>query len=101
MPPSALPLPPSPCCQVGGLADIKATRIQAILSTLAEEQGGAISLEHLRQLAPAEVKEQLGRFKGVGNKTVACVLLFALEVSQGGWQQGSGLRAAVKRAHNG
>jgi endonuclease-3 len=66
---------------VGGLADIKATRIQSILSTLAEEQGGQCSLEHLRALPPAEVKEQLGRFKGVGKKTVACVLLFALEVS--------------------
>ena len=71
---------------MGGLADIKAARIQSILSTLAEEQGGECSLEHLRTCGVAEVKAQLGRFKGVGKKTVACVLLFALEVSSwAGW----------------
>lgn len=65
--------------QVGGLADIKAGRIQAILSTLAAERGEC-SLEHLRGLPAAAAKAELSRFKGVGKKTAACVLLFALEV---------------------
>lgn len=64
---------------MGGLADIKATRIQAILHTLAAERG-EMSLEHLRAAAPEAVHSELGRFKGVGKKTIACVQLFALEV---------------------
>jgi endonuclease-3 len=66
---------------VGGLAEIKAGRVQAILSTLQEERG-ACSLEHLRGMHPAEAKALLLGFKGVGKKTVACVLLFALEASE-------------------
>ncbi|KAL4430892.1 hypothetical protein ABPG75_006148 [Micractinium tetrahymenae] len=64
--------------RVGGLADMKAARIQAILDTLVAERG-ACSLEHLRALPTPEVKAELGRFKGVGKKTASCVLLFALE----------------------
>ncbi|KAL4426386.1 hypothetical protein ABPG77_004680 [Micractinium sp. CCAP 211/92] len=64
--------------RVGGLADIKAARIQAILDTLAAERG-ACSLEYLRTLPTPQVKAELGRFKGVGKKTASCVLLFALE----------------------
>ena len=71
--------------RVGGLADIKAGRIQVILRTLTEEQHGscevgasAPTLEHLRLLPDEEIKQYLSRFKGVGPKTVACVLMFAL-----------------------
>ena len=64
--------------QVGGLADIKGRRLQAILDTLAAERGEC-SLEHLRALPPADAKAELERFKGVGKKTAACVLLFALQ----------------------
>ena len=70
---------------MGGLADIKAGRIQVILRTLTEEQHGscevgasAPTLEHLRLLPDEEIKQYLSRFKGVGPKTVACVLMFAL-----------------------
>lgn len=31
-----------------------------------------------RELGDAEIKEELSRFKGVGPKTVACVLMFCL-----------------------
>lgn len=66
--------------RVGGLADIKAARIQAILHTLAAERG-ACCLEHLRALPPDEAAAQLRRFKGCGPKTISCVMLFALQAS--------------------
>lgn len=68
--------------QVGGLAEIKASRIQAILATLAAERR-ACDLEYLRGMGPDAAREELLRFKGVGKKTVACTLLFALEVRRG------------------
>jgi endonuclease-3 len=87
--------------RVGGLADIKAARIRAILDTLVKEAkdkqagvgaaaaatGAAAprhhhhypSLEHLRRVPDdEEVKRQLTRFNGVGPKSAACVLMFAL-----------------------
>jgi endonuclease III len=42
------------------------------------EETGACSLEHLRSLPDDEVKEYLARFKGVGAKTISCVLMFCL-----------------------
>lgn len=47
---------------MGGLAEIKAGRIQHILGTLKAERGEC-SLEHLRGLSATEVKAELGRFK--------------------------------------
>ncbi|KAJ7543809.1 hypothetical protein O6H91_09G053100 [Diphasiastrum complanatum] len=61
----------------GGLAFIKASRIHNILATLVHERG-ALSLEYLRSLPSETIKEELSRFKGVGPKTVACVLMFHL-----------------------
>eukprot|EP00878_Enallax_costatus_P012709 GHUV01013273.1.p1 GENE.GHUV01013273.1~~GHUV01013273.1.p1 ORF type:complete len:208 (+),score=40.10 GHUV01013273.1:470-1093(+) len=63
--------------RVGGLADIKAARIKAILNSLLE-QTGSLSLEHLRSLPCEQVKAELTQFKGVGPKTVACVLMFCM-----------------------
>ncbi|KAG0482518.1 hypothetical protein HPP92_010602 [Vanilla planifolia] len=40
---------------------------------------GEISLEYLRGLSVAEVKAELSKFKGIGPKTVACVLMFHLQ----------------------
>jgi endonuclease III len=72
--------------RVGGLADIKAARIRAILDTLVEEARAASSsshlpsLEHLRSIQDDdEARRQLTRFNGVGPKTAACVLMFALQ----------------------
>ena len=62
----------------GGLADIKAGRICAILDALHAERGEC-SLEHLRAEPDEAVKEALRRFKGVGAKTISCVLLFCLQ----------------------
>lgn len=51
--------------------------LQAILNTLVEERGEA-SMEYIRAMNDGEIKEELMRFKGVGKKTVACVLMFCL-----------------------
>lgn len=86
---------------------MKCQRIHAILATVADEAAAAalpppppppssaglvasgpeagaaaspppLSLEHLRGLPTDDVKASLRRFKGVGPKTVSCVLLFTL-----------------------
>jgi endonuclease-3 len=51
--------------------------MQAILNSLLE-QHGSLSLEHLRQLPADDIKAQLSSYKGVGPKTIACVLMFCL-----------------------
>ena len=62
----------------GGLAEIKVSRIQVILNTLVDERGEC-SMEYLRDMPDDEVKAELSRFKGVGPKTVSCVLMFCLK----------------------
>jgi endonuclease-3 len=61
----------------GGLAEIKTARIQAILEEVRSERGEC-SLEYLRNESDDAVKARLGAFKGVGAKTISCVLLFCL-----------------------
>jgi len=54
-----------------------ATWLQEILdSTVADV--GECSLEHLRERSDEDIKEELLKFKGVGPKTAACVLMFSL-----------------------
>jgi endonuclease-3 len=60
-----------------GLANQKGPRIQAVLRKITEERG-SLDLDFLNQLSPAEAHTWLMRFKGVGPKTTAIVLLFAL-----------------------
>ncbi len=60
-----------------GLANIKAPRIKAVLRTIWEEQGH-FDITWLRRRPPEEVRAWLGRFPGIGPKTVACVMLFSL-----------------------
>ena len=60
-----------------GLANQKGPRIQAVLQAITTERGN-LDLEFLRRLPPAEAKAWLLRFKGVGPKTAAIVLLFSL-----------------------
>ncbi|KAL1508661.1 hypothetical protein AB1Y20_004757 [Prymnesium parvum] len=62
----------------GGLAATKTERIQSILEMLRQERG-ACSLEYLRDMEDDAVKEELRRFKGVGAKTISCVLMFCLK----------------------
>jgi endonuclease-3 len=61
----------------GGLANQKAARIRLILQQIQEEHG-ELDLEFLRRRSLPQVAEYLGAFKGVGEKTVNCVLLFSL-----------------------
>jgi len=62
---------------VGGLARIKAPRIKAALEAVHEKRG-SFDLEFLRDLRLDEAKAWLRELKGVGPKTAACVLMFAL-----------------------
>lgn len=64
--------------RVGGLAAIKTQRIKDLLEKLREERDGKISLEWLKEETTEYVKEWLSELKGVGPKTVSCVLLFCL-----------------------
>lgn len=61
----------------GGIADQKARRIQQILAAI-EEREGRISLDRLHDLDDAAVAAYLESLPGVGPKTAACVLTFAL-----------------------
>lgn len=63
--------------RTGGLANIKAVRIKALLEEIWGDQGH-FDLSFLRDLSDEEVEAYLRRFKGIGSKTIACVLLFGL-----------------------
>ncbi len=60
-----------------GLAPSKAPRIQGALERIAEERG-ELSLDFLNELPLEEARSWLLSIKGVGPKTAAIVLLFAL-----------------------
>jgi endonuclease III len=61
----------------GGIADQKARRIQQILAAI-EQREGRISLDRLNDLDDAAVATYLESLPGVGPKTAACVLTFAM-----------------------
>jgi endonuclease-3 len=63
--------------QPGGLAPTKAPRIQAALRDVRKRAGG-FDLEFLREMPLEEARAWLRELHGVGPKTVACVLMFAL-----------------------
>jgi len=63
--------------QVGGLARIKAPRIKAILEEVWRRLG-SFDLAFLKEMPLAEAKAWLRSLPGVGPKTAACVLMFAL-----------------------
>ena len=66
----------------GGLAQTKAQRIYDMLSTVQDEQG-VPSLEYLRSYtSTAAIKKELSRFKGLGPKTISCVLLFTMGMEE-------------------
>ncbi|XP_076912237.1 putative DNA glycosylase At3g47830 [Bidens hawaiensis] len=62
----------------GGLAPTKASCIKNMLNCLLEKRG-KLCLEYLRDLSIDEIKTELSQFKGIGPKTVACVLMFNLQ----------------------
>ncbi|HZP80982.1 MAG TPA: endonuclease III [Chthonomonadaceae bacterium] len=61
----------------GGLADSKAPRIQAVLKAIQAEHG-EITLDFLEKLSDAEARSYLMALPGVGPKTAAIVLCFAM-----------------------
>jgi endonuclease-3 len=61
----------------GGLANTKAPRIQAILREIREREG-RYDLSSLQGMSDAEATEYLASLPGVGPKTAAVVLAFAL-----------------------
>ena len=61
----------------GGLANTKAPRIQAILREVWEREG-AFSVDRLRELSDADARAYLTSLPGIGPKTAAVVLSFAL-----------------------
>ena len=60
-----------------GLANQKGPRIQQVLREITAQRG-ALNLDFLAELTPAEGRTWLLQFKGVGPKTAAIVLLFSL-----------------------
>lgn len=60
-----------------GLANQKGPRIQEVLRQITEERG-KLNLDFLSTLSPDEARLWLMKFKGVGPKTAAIVLLFSL-----------------------
>lgn len=60
-----------------GLANLKAPRIQQVLGQITAERG-SLDLGFLRDLSPEDARTWLLRFKGVGPKTAAIVMLFSL-----------------------
>jgi len=62
---------------VGGLAKQKAPRIKASLEAVWAARG-SFDLEFLREMPLDQAKRWLRELKGVGPKTAACVLMFAL-----------------------
>ena len=62
----------------GGLAEVKMERVRAILRDDRVRTDSEPSLEWLHSKPDAEVKRVLTSFKGVGPKTVACVMMFTM-----------------------
>ena len=63
--------------RIGGLANIKALRIQRILRHL-EAERGQLDLGFLSDMPVQEARSYLTSLHGIGPKTAACVLLFSL-----------------------
>lgn len=63
--------------RAGGLSNVKAPRILAVLREIRRREGG-FDLSWMRDASDAEIEEYLSSLPGVGPKTVACVLAFSL-----------------------
>ena len=61
----------------GGLANQKAKRIPEILRWI-KEHYGKLTLGPLKEMDSEEIKKTIGGLKGVGPKTLCCLLLFGL-----------------------
>jgi endonuclease III len=60
-----------------GLANQKGPRIQTVLREITQETGD-LNIDFLNEMSTSEAREWLLKFRGVGPKTTAIVLLFSL-----------------------
>jgi endonuclease-3 len=74
---SARPRGVAAAIRPGGLANIKAPRIIAVLREIRRREG-SFDLGWMREASDREVEEYLLSLPGVGPKTAACVLAFSL-----------------------
>jgi endonuclease-3 len=65
--------------KIAGLSQQKGPRIQEALRRISAERG-ELSLEFLREMSVEEAKQWLTASKGIGPKTAAIILLFALDM---------------------
>jgi len=63
--------------KVGGLAKIKSARIMKLLKAI-KDTHGELSLDFLNEWPDNDVREYLLKIDGVGPKTAACMMAFAL-----------------------
>lgn len=63
--------------RLGGLANQKAKVIKELLAQIKESRK-SLSLKFLEKMPDEEARDFLQNFRGIGPKTVACTLLFAL-----------------------
>jgi len=63
--------------QPGGLAEQKASRIREILHWIKKREG-RLSLSFLKEMDSEEIWKTMGVLKGIGPKTLHCLLLFGL-----------------------
>jgi endonuclease-3 len=61
----------------GGLAEQKAKRIREILHWIKNREG-KLSLSFIKRMDSEEIKKTMGALKGIGPKTLHCLLLFGL-----------------------
>jgi endonuclease-3 len=61
----------------GGLAEQKAKRIREILYWIKKREG-RLSLSFIKRMDSEEIKKTIGALKGIGPKTLHCLLLFGL-----------------------
>ena len=64
--------------RLGGLANQKSRVIRELLGQL-KAKHGELSLDFLDEMTDAAARDYLLQFRGIGPKTVACTLLFALK----------------------
>jgi len=64
--------------RVGGLANQKASRIKKLLHEIYDEQGD-LDLSWMHDASAERCRAFMEKFKGVGPKTIACVLVFFLD----------------------
>jgi endonuclease-3 len=63
--------------RLGGLANQKARVIKDLLAQIKESRG-TLSLKFIEKMPDEAARDYLLQFRGIGPKTVACTLLFAL-----------------------